>query len=436
LLEAPGLVSAAGELVLPLLLVVFTAAWGYAAIGLHLGFGGRLAPALGHGARVSDDRGAVAVRRILAAIQMGAAGAVGIAGFLLASGLDAPSRAETETTATLVMGVASPGGSDLILNVLDDVPGIQAGSLATRGSLGGVGLRDYVTAECGNCFKGGLPTPFWSAYADHYAVTPSFFELAGLALTEGRPFDAGDDAQGARVAVVNRTFANVAFEGGKPLGHVIRVGRGMDDWYTVVGVVEDHPSAALGGREEPGEAVYLSLRQHSTRTAELLLQGPAEAVSELRARLSTAGVATDDPRTLDEHVADVRAQQGWAAGVAGLLSVLILFMAVAGTRALSMQVTQRRRHELAVRQVMGASPGRVLLHVLLGSGRTGLWGTAVMLFFGTMTVAFLRKAFGGVPAPGPLLYLVMGALLTLSAMVASWKAARAATRVPPASAMN
>ena len=433
--------SALGELLPPVMLLVAVAASGYAAVGVRLSFGRGLAGSLGGGGRISDDRGAVAVRRLLAACQMGVAGTVLVAGFLLVSGLSSPTT-ETgdERTDWVVALTMTPelaeGGWAPILEILADIPGIQAESLATYGTLSGVGLRDYVTAHCGNCFRGGLPTPFWSVYADHYAIGPDFFDLAGFELAEGRALGLADEVTSEDVAVVNRTFANTAFEDGKPLGRKIKVGRGMDDWFTVVGVVEDRPVTVLGGRDQPGAAVYLSALQQPPRTAVALLQGDAHAASEASRALSALGVATGDPRLVTSYLRSLRAPQRWAALISVILAALILSLSIFGTRTLATQIIGRSAHDLAIRRAVGATDARILRHVLAGSARSGLWGGAISVFFGTLAVALLRKALGGLPTPGPLLYLAVVALLTTTAMAASWGAARAATRVPPASALE
>ncbi len=122
--------------------------------------------------------------------------------------------------------------------------------------------------------------------------------------------------------------------------------------------------------------------------------------------------------------------------VAVILAALILGMAISGTRVMAAQVVRRSAHDLSIRQALGANHDRILRHVLAGSARSGMWGAAISTFLGSLMVALLQKALGGLPTPGPLPYLAVAALLTATAVTASWGAARAATRVPPASALE
>ena len=85
---------------------------------------------------------------------------------------------------------------------------------------------------------------------------------------------------------------------------------------------------------------------------------------------------------------------------------------------------------MGVRRALGASGFRITSLVLGERFKVALWGVAGMLFWGTMLVAFLRKAAGMDPL-GPLPYLVIGASLVAVAVVASMAAVREALDVEP-----
>ncbi|MGD8321098.1 MAG: ABC transporter permease, partial [Gemmatimonadota bacterium] len=287
------------------------------------------------------------------------------------------------------------------------------------------------TAQCGACVNGGLPAPFWGVVADHHAVAPGYFLATGTRVVAGRTFDLGDGADAPRVAVINRTFANTAFEKGDPLGHLIRLGSNLDAWYEVVGVVEDTDPAALGRDDRPRSAVYLSALQHPLTRAEVLLRGDEDAVAAALDALSAAGYRPGAPLTLarlrDREAAPLR----WVGRLALVLGLLTLLLAMHGGYATALQVTRRRVRELGVRRVLGADDRRIVRLVLVGSARTALFGGALAAFFGALAVAFLRKSAGGVPPLGPGAYLGITALLVGAALLASIRAAREAMTVAP-----
>ncbi len=236
--------------------------------------------------------------------------------------------------------------------------------------------------------------------------------------------------------MVNRTFANAAFEDGQPLGHLVRVGDGLDDWFEVVGVVEDADLQVVGRDDLDHAALYVSALQQAPRRGDVLLRGTPEAVEAARTLLDAGGYRPADARTLAQVRRAAAAPLGWIARIAVALGLLTLVLAVHGAHATALQVTRRRARELAVRRALGATDRRVLALTLGGSARGALWGAAIAVFLGSFLVALLRQGVGGVPALGPTAYLAVAALLLGSALLASARAAREAVGVEPARAMD
>jgi predicted permease len=93
-------------------------------------------------------------------------------------------------------------------------------------------------------------------------VSHGFFETFGIRIAEGREFTRAESEWGAGdapVAVVNRSLADRLL-GGQALGRRIRL-RGEEEWYQIVGVVEDvHTGVGeFGGEVELIGAVYVPL---------------------------------------------------------------------------------------------------------------------------------------------------------------------------------
>jgi len=439
--EGVDVASSAGFIATALLLLAAIAAGAYVRTGLVVGRRTPLARLLGDGGRATPDRGEAFVRRALSAIQMGVAGAVALATLALAGGVPTPMTLRRADAEAVAVDVRAPSGRDGVawahlLARLAAVPGLRAESLSTPGALVGLGVRDYATAQCGACVRGGLPLPFWGARADHHAVGPGFFEAVGMPVTGGRGFTAEDAPGATPVAVVNRTFANTSFENGDPLGHLVRLGTGMHDWYEVVGVVEDVDTPVVGGDDLARPAVWVSALQRPMERGDVLLVGSDEAVRAATALLRAAGYAPGPPRSISEERRRAAAPLLWAGRLAALLGLLTLGLAVHGGHATALQIGRRRAREVALRRALGASDRRLLLHTLAGSVRTAMWGGAFAVFFGSLTVALLRQAMGGLPAPGPGAYAAVFGLLTASAVAASVRAVRETLAVEPAGVLD
>jgi hypothetical protein len=410
--------------------------------GLGIARGAPLAPTLLDGGRSTAGRGDASRRRVVPAVQMGIAGSVVIAALAIAlplasHGVVAP--APSDETAVLDVtrnGQARPGLWIDTLTRIRGLRGVRGSSAATPGALLGLGPRASALAECGDCIRGLMVAPFWAAMADHHSVAPGYFADAGVLVTEGRDFTPEDGPEAPPVAIVNRTFANTAFERGRPIGKRVRLGPGLDDWYTVVGIVEDFHTAVVGGDDLERAAVYVSLLQRPARSAQVLVTGTDAAVRAARDVLERQGFTASAPKSLSEVRAEAAAPLAWAARVATLLCLLALALAVLGARATALHITRLRGRELAVRRALGAGNLRIVAHVLGGAARSAGWGAALATIGGATLVGVLRKAVGGVPAPGPGVYLGVTGLLVCVALMAALRAGREALDVEPAAAMD
>jgi hypothetical protein len=335
-------------------------------------------------------------------------------------------------TAPGVPGAAWSG----LLDRLRTIPGLEAESLATPGALVGLGVRALATAQCGNCYRGGLPLPFWGAIVDHHAVGPDFFRMAGMSVVEGRGITWADGPEAPRVVVVNRTFANTAFEKGEPLGRKVRLGSDLDAWYEVVGIVADEAILGVGGDDLARGAVYLSALQHAPAAGDLLLAGSEGGVAAALDAAASLGFAPDPARPVGEVRDRAQAPLLWLRRLGILLACLTLALAVHGGHTTALQVARRRVRELAVRRALGATDRRIVRHVLAGAAGTALGGSTLAVFFGALLVALMRKVAGGVPALGPGAYLGVITLLVGVGLLAALRAAREAVDVEPGLALE
>jgi putative ABC transport system permease protein len=424
----------------------------------HTTRAGRAPAALRSGGRAGTDASAVFARKALSALHVTTAAtalamAIGLAGLPRGLGWVPPdaTRMTESTVRTTVIeaSVTDPEAWPEVLALLSDIPGMEAESLAAPGALVGLGIRDIVVTECGQCVRGGLPAPLWSEVADHHSVAPGFFALAGVELVEGRDFHADDGRGSEPVAVVDETLARLAFEKGEPIGRRIRLGADYETWYTVVGISRNHSEVVPGADGVRRPAVFLSAFQRPPASARVLLVGTDEALTAAAAILAegglprTASLADDPSRPIppaDDRsgpipLADYRSAQAealrWSGALSFILAGLALLLATHGTWIAALQTTRRRSTEFALRRAVGASTRAILTHVILGRLRITAWGLAGFAFFGTMALAAVNGA-AAVPAPGAATYGAIAGLITVVALVASTRAAGEALRVEPA----
>ncbi len=276
------------------------------------------------------------------------------------------------------------------------------------------------------------------------AVTDGYFRTVGLKLLEGRRFETGDRAGSEPVAIVSRTMARTLWPDGSALRHCLRTGPGdgpeEPPCARVVGVVEDAHRFEL--RERPAMQYYVPFGQERGMGGTTLLvrpRGPAaDAIGTIRSSL--AGV---DPSVLwidVERLSDSLDPQlqPWRLGatLVGLFGALALLIAAVGLYSLIAYMVASRTREMGVRQALGATPGRIVSLVLRRGIALAGGGIALGLLLAFAAAPRLGDMLFDASPRDPRVYLLVGATLLASAILACVLPARRASRVDPARALR
>ena len=214
--------------------------------------------------------------------------------------------------------------------------------------------------------------------AQFHFISEGYLPTMGARLVAGRDFAATDGADSQAVVLVNGTFARrflakrpavdqsllIRATRIGPLGANLKAdpdGPGGGIPFEVVGVVDDIRNVPLGQATEP--AIYFSTRQFPFAEVTLAVS----AVDRIRAfqavknalAATVPGVPVGTATTWGEKLAERTAEPRLLMRILSLFAFLAAGLAAAGVYGLvSWSVTMRQR-ELAIRQVLGASPIRV-----------------------------------------------------------------------------
>lgn len=314
-----------------------------------------------------------------------------------------------------------------------DGDGSKLVSLTSPGALVGLGTMSTVTTDCGICSSGGMSLRWHLVWTTHQFVSADSFKALGVHLVAGRGITRDDGWSGRPVAVISRALAARHFQKGEAIGRQMLVGDDPRTWHTVVGVVDDPPATALGGRLQPRYTVYLSILQHPSASAELLIRAPPadDPVPVVRRALRAAlGSSSLVAMPIAERalLAAEAAPLVWFSRWFAVEGWATLVIAVVGTFTLMRIWVLSLRVELGIRRAVGASRSRLLLGILSRAARTGLVGAAFGLWFGQAVWSTLPGVMTGAAAWDSRVLLRLTLLLVLTtlagALVPAWRAMR------------
>jgi putative ABC transport system permease protein len=277
-------------------------------------------------------------------------------------------------------------------------------------------------------------------FLNYEAVTPGYFEAAGIPLLAGRGFADSDDGEARPVAIVSRVVADRFWPDGNALGSRVKWG-GPDSeapWITVVGIVGN---ARYRGVEKVSLDAYVPSRQSPWPPRTLALRGELEPATlmpairgELR-RLEPAARAVD-AATTDELVASSLQGPRFNTTLLGLFGTLALAIGAVGLYGVLSYNLARRTRELGLRIALGATRRSVMKLALgRGLGLTAV-GIALGVAVGAAATRLVAGQLFGVSPLDPSTFAATPMLLLGVGAAASLLPALRASRVDPLAALR
>ena len=354
----------------------------------------------------------------------------------------------------LTFGVTLPGrvymtsASRLVfhrqmLERLSGLPGVSGAAAATAMPLTSYAALSNHDIEGWDGADGVQPVLPWKQ------VSPGYFETMGTTLLEGREFDRLDAGR-APVAIVSRSLARTYWPGEPTLGKGLRPG-GLpapagDEWFRVVGVVEDvhettlhddppamgyYPMAVAGA---DGEMAFVrpSMR-YVVRgpNATALTAGVREIVRDLDPRLPIADVST-----LEALAARARAQRAFVMILLIVAAAFSLLLGAVGLYGVIAYMVTRRRREIAIRMAVGAEVAAIRRLVLAEAGGLALAGAALGSGAAMAVTRQLQALLFETSPLEPAIFATVAAVLAATCLLASWLPARRATNIDPMAALR
>ena len=310
-----------------------------------------------------------------------------------------------------------------------EVPGVRAAGGVLLRPLAGSDGFDYPVSLEGMDAETQRQLPL----VNYEAITPGYFQAAGIPVVQGRGVLASDDEASPNVVVVSAAVARRFWPNESPVGKRLKWGPpgSRAPWIEVVGV-----AGAARYRDPRVESldVYVPYAQSPWRLNHLVVRSagdPRGVIASVR-----SAIAEVDPEaravqvaTVGDLAAAALRQPRFQVTLVGAFAAIALLLGAVGIFGVVSFATARRTRELGVRMALGARPSDVKLLVIRETLKTVAVGIAVGIGAAVAGVRVLRGLVYGVSAADPLTFVAVPIVVTAVAVLAAAIPARRASRV-------
>jgi putative ABC transport system permease protein len=264
----------------------------------------------------------------------------------------------------------------------------------------------------------------------------AYFQTMGIALVRGRYFERVEEEQGIPNVVVSETAARVLFPNEDPIGQKVKPAAGGQNWFTVIGVVEDVKVDDLR-RQSPDPMVYLPAVSNSP--AYVIKSARADQIaSEVRAIIRE--VAPQSPMyrvfTMKSLADRALASLSFTMLMVGMAAVLALVLGAVGLYGVLSYNVVRRAQEIGVRMALGAEASAVRRMFLWQGTRMTVAGVLIGVVTAVGLTRYVQTLLYGVERLDIASFAGMSAVMLAVAFLASYIPARRASRVDPLVALR
>ena len=269
-------------------------------------------------------------------------------------------------------------------------------------------------------------------------ASASYFPTMGIDVLSGRLFDRSEELAGPSAnfnVIVSRSAAQLLWPGEDPLGQRLQP-RGGQNWYAVVGVVEDVLLDDFR-REAPEPMVYLAQVAGSPA---YVVKSPRAAALAPQVRALVREVVPESPMyrvfTMEDLAARSMASLSFTMLMVGIAAVLALILGAVGLYGVLSYGVTRRTQEIGVRMALGAEAGAVRRMVVTQGGQVALIGVVVGLIASLALTRYIESLLFGIERMDVLTFVGVSALMLAVALVASYVPAHRASKVDPVEALR
>ena len=270
-------------------------------------------------------------------------------------------------------------------------------------------------------------------------ISPDYAKVLRVPLERGREFTAEDNQTTPTVTMVNQAFVRRYWPDENPIGKHIWLGT-IATPVEVVGVFGDEKNNGISGEPAPEmllpfpnlpwSHLRLSLRSASGDPMALV-----PAVRQRLARIDSVQPITE-VQTLEQILAQSRAQSKFTVALFGIFSGVALVLAIVGIYGVISYAVAQRMHEMGIRMALGADK-KDIFRLVIGRGlKLAGIGIAIGLVAPFTLTRLMSSLLYKVSPADPLTIIGSAILFLAAALLASYIPARRASRTDPMVALR
>jgi putative ABC transport system permease protein len=324
-----------------------------------------------------------------------------------------------------------------LLARISSLPGVVSASTATATPMGYYNSSDTLTIE-GYQPPAGQPLPS----AMYNTISTDYFRTMQVPLLRGRTFTDADGENAQYVAILSEAMARKFWPDADPIGRQFQMSTDSKHSMVVVGIVKDVRYQGVKGVIRP--VFYAPFVQHQENNSLQFVQvrttaAPETMIPEIERTIQSLApqLPVFDVETMRQALYTLNGLLIYriGAGLAAVLGVLGLILAIVGVYGVVSYAASQKTHEIGVRMALGAEPMDIL-KMIFGEG---LFIVAIGLGVGiamALAAAQVVGKFLTVSAMDPTTYVAVSTILTVVALAACYIPARRAMRVDPMVALR
>ncbi|MFI5126114.1 MAG: ABC transporter permease [Candidatus Acidiferrales bacterium] len=320
-----------------------------------------------------------------------------------------------------------------VLRQMQSLPGVRAAAISSA-------LPPTPTRSAPILAEGqpAVPLP-QRPDANIETISPDYAKVLREPLERGREFSADDNQTKPTVAMVNQAFVRRYWPNENPIGKHIWLGT-IATPVEVVGVLGDEKNNGISG--EPAPEMLLpfpnlpwSHLRLSLRTAGGDPMALVPAVRQRLARIDSVQPITE-VQTLEQILAQSRAQSRFTVLLFGIFSGVALVLAIVGIYGVISYAVVQRTHEMGIRMALGADK-KDIFRLVIGRGlKLAGIGIAIGLVAPFTLTRLMSSLLYKVSPADPLTIIGSAILFLAAALLASYIPARRASRTDPMVALR